>query len=52
MEKETLETITQRLDRLEKTVAELNQKLSAAVETAATDTPKAFEAQDSNQVLF
>ena len=49
MEKETLETITQRLDRLENTVAELNQKLSAAVEKVATDTPKGFEAQDSNQ---
>jgi hypothetical protein len=49
MEKETLETITQRLDRLEKTVAELNQKLSSVVEEVATDTPKDFEAQDSNQ---
>ena len=49
MEKEILETITQRLDRLEKTVAELNQKLSAAVEAVATDTRNGFEAQDSNQ---
>ena len=49
MEKEALETITQRLDRLEKTVAEMDQKLSAAVEAVATDTPKGFEAQDSNQ---
>jgi methyl-accepting chemotaxis protein len=49
MEKETLETITQQLDRLEKTVAEMNQKLSAAVEAVATDTRNGFEAQDSNQ---
>ena len=49
MEKEMLETITQRLDRLEKTVAEMNQKLSAAVEAVATDAPKDFEVQDSNQ---
>ena len=49
MEKETLETITQRLDRLEKTVAELNQKLSAAIEEATTDPPKDFEMQNNNQ---
>ena len=49
MEKETLETITQRLDRLEKTVAELNQKLSAAIEEATTDPPKDFEMQNDNQ---
>ncbi len=49
MEKETLEDIAQRLDRLEKTVAEMNQKRSAAVEEVTTDTPKDFEVQDSNQ---
>ena len=43
MEKEMLETITQQLDRLEKTVAEMNQKLSAAVEEVVTDTPKNCE---------
>ena len=32
MEKDTLETIAQRLDRLEKTVAEMHQKLSSLVE--------------------
>ena len=48
MEKETLETITQRLDRLEKIVAELNQKLSAAVEEVATDTPKDCETATVN----
>ena len=45
MEKETLETITQRLDRLEKTVAEMNQKLSAAVEAVTTDVPIGPEAR-------
>ena len=45
MEKETLETITQRLDRLEKTVAELNQKLSSVIEEAATDVPMGPEAR-------
>lgn len=49
MEKETLEDIAQRLDRLEKIVAEIDQKFSAAVEAVATDTPKGFEAQNSNQ---
>ena len=37
MEKEMLETITQRLDRLEKTVAEMNQKLSSLVEKPVPD---------------
>ena len=37
MEKETLETITQRLDRLEKTVAEMNQKLSVLVKKPVSD---------------
>ncbi len=32
MEKETLENITQRLDQLEKIVAELNQKLARLIE--------------------
>ena len=49
MEKEMLETITQRLDRLEKTVAEMNQKLSAVVEEAAPNPPKDFEMQNDNQ---
>ena len=40
MEKETLENITQRLDQLEKIVAELNQKLSSVVEELVPDTPK------------
>ena len=48
MEKETLETITQRLDRLEKTVAEMNQKLSAAVAEVVTDTPKNCETTTVN----
>ena len=43
MEKETLENITQRLDQLEKIVAEMNQKLSAAVEKLVPDTPKDCE---------
>ena len=37
MKKETLETIAQRLDRLEKIVAEMDQKLSSVVEEVATD---------------
>ena len=45
MEKETLETIIQRLDRLEKTVAELNQKLSSVVEEVVTDVPMGPEAR-------
>ncbi len=45
MEKETLETIIQRLDRLEKIVAELNQKLSSVVEEVATDVPMGPEAR-------
>lgn len=49
MEKETLETITQRLDRLEKIVAEMNEKLSAAVEEVATNPPKDFQMQNNNQ---
>lgn len=44
MEKEMLETITQRLDRLEKTVAEMNQKLSALVEKRVPDVPTDPEA--------
>ncbi len=43
MEKETLENITQRLDQLEKIVAELNQKLSSVVEELVPDTPKDCE---------
>ena len=45
MEKEMLETITQRLDRLEKTVAELDQKLSSIVGEVATDAPMGPEAR-------
>lgn len=45
MEKEMLETITQRLDRLEKTVAEINQKLSALVEKRVPDVPTDPEAR-------
>ena len=48
MEKEMLETITQQLDRLEKTVAEMNQKLSAAVEEVVTDTPQNCETTTVN----
>ena len=45
MEKEILETINQRLDVLEKTVAEMNQKLSSVVEKAAPDVPMGPEAR-------
>ncbi|MDE0683950.1 MAG: hypothetical protein OXI63_13620 [Candidatus Poribacteria bacterium] len=45
MEKETLETITQRLDQLEKTVAEMDQKLSSVVEEITTDVPMGPEAR-------
>ena len=45
MEKDTLETIAQRLDRLEKTVAEMNQKLSSLVEKPVPDVPMGPEAR-------
>lgn len=45
MEKETLEDIAERLDRLEKTVAELNQKLSSLVEKPVSDVPMGPEAR-------
>ena len=45
MEKETLETITQRLDRLEKIVAEMDQKLSSVVEKLVPDVPMDPEAR-------
>ena len=45
MEKEMLETINQRLDRLEKIVAEMNQKLSSVVEEGTTDVPVGLEAR-------
>ena len=45
MEKETLETITQRLERLEKTVAEMNQKLSSLAEKPVPDVPMGPEAR-------
>ncbi len=45
MEKDTLETIAQRLDRLEKTVAEMNQKLSSLVEKLVPDVPMGPEAR-------
>ena len=48
MEKETLETITQRLDRLEKIVAEMDQKLSSVVEEVASGTPKNCETTSVN----
>ena len=40
MEKDTLETIAQRLDRLEKMMTEINQKLSEIVEQMVIDVPK------------
>ena len=40
MEKDTLETIAQRLDRLEKIMTEVNQKLSEIVEQMEPDVPK------------
>lgn len=39
MEKEILETIAQRLDRLEKIVAEMNAQLSGIVEKLVPDAP-------------
>ena len=45
MEKDTLETIAQRLDQLEKTVAEMNQKLSSLVEKPVPDVPMGPEAR-------
>jgi hypothetical protein len=48
MEKEMLETITQQLDRLEKVVAELNQKLSSVIEEVETDPPKNCETTTVN----
>ena len=45
MEKETLENITQRLDQLEKIVAELNQKLARLVEKPSLDIPMSPEAR-------
>lgn len=45
MGKETLETITQRLDQLEKTVAEMNQKLSSVVAEVVIDAPMGPEAR-------
>ena len=43
MEKDTLETIAQRLDRLEKMMTEINQKLSEIVEEVVPDAPKDSE---------
>ena len=43
MEKVTLETIVQRLDRLEKMMIEINQKLSWLVEEVVSDVPKDSE---------
>ena len=45
MEKDTLETIAQRLDRLEKTVTEMNQKLSSLAEKPVPDVPIGREAR-------
>lgn len=44
MKKETLETIVQRLDRLEKIVTEMNDQLSSVVEKLVPDAPKNSEA--------
>lgn len=44
MEKDTLETIAQRLDRLEKMMTEVNQTLSWIVEKVVPDIPKDREA--------
>ena len=40
MEKDTLETIAQRLDRLEKMMTGINQKLSEIVDQMVPDVPK------------
>ena len=40
MEKATLEDVVQRLDRLEKMIGHINEKLSWIVEEAAPDAPK------------
>ena len=45
MEKKTLEDIVQRLDRLEKIVAEMDQKLSSVVEKLVPDVPMNPEAR-------
>ena len=45
MKKETLENITQRLDRLEKIVAEINQQLAWLVEKPVPDVPIGPEAR-------
>lgn len=45
MEKETLEDIAQRLDRLEKIVEEMDQKLSSVVEKPVLDVPMGPEAR-------
>ena len=45
MKKETLEDIPQRLDRLEKIVAEIDQKLSSLVEKPVPDVPMGPEAR-------
>ena len=45
MEKETLETITQRLDRLEKMITEVNEQLSWLVEKLGPDVPTDPEAR-------
>ena len=45
MEKETLEDIAQRLDRLEKVVTEMDQKLSSLVEKPVPDVPMGPEAR-------
>lgn len=45
MEKEMLETITQRLDRLEKIIAEMNDQLCEIVEKLVPDAPMDPEAR-------
>lgn len=51
MEKDTLETIAQRLDRLEKMMTEVNEQLSWLVEKLNSDEPKDCEHTEAAKVL-
>ena len=51
MEKATLEAIAQRLDRLEKMVVEVNEKLSWLIEELVPDPPKDCEHTGAVSVL-
>lgn len=51
MEKDTLETIAQRLDRLEKMMTEVNEQLSWLVEKLNSDVPKDCEHMEVARVL-